>query len=168
VGRREVIDLKTRINRDADHPPKDEFDHLDIRGGGRPPDDMKPGEYVVECTAYTAKKDKRGGITAVILSYVTVDSVWRDVELRQWLPIYPGKPINPGTKTWNHWSIALGRKPHRREKFHPRVFVGKRFVSEVGYSSKEDGGKTFSRENTQKKKYGNDRLRVHSLKERLP
>lgn len=131
------------------------------------PDDMKPGDYVVECVDYRPWKVK-GEITAVILYFVTVDGAWRDVDLKQWLPIYPGKPINPGTKTWNHWALALGTKPERREKFHPRVFLGKRFVAAIGYSSKDQGGKTFSTDKTQHKKYQADYLRVHELKSRVP
>ena len=164
---KKVTNLKdARINRDEKPATTDEFDRLDIRGGARPPDDMKPGDYVVECTDYRAKKNKTGEITAVVLIFTTIEGVWRDVELRQWLPIYSGKPINPGTKTWDHWVLALGRKPDRREKFHPRVFLEKRYVAEVGYSSKEDRGRTFLWENTQQKKYESDRLRVHRLKDR--
>ena len=156
-----------RTKRNGQHAG-DEFDQLELRGGGRPPDDMKPGHYVIECMDYKAKLNKAGEITAIVLIHTTVDGVWRDVELRQWLPVYAGKPINPGTKTWDHWTLALGRKPHRREKFHPRVFIGKRYVAEVGYSSKEEGARAFLAENTQRKKYPSDRLRVHCLKERVP
>ncbi len=156
-----------RTDRGGQHA-LDEFDRLELRGGARPPDDMKPDDYVIECTDYKAKHNKAGEITAVVLIHITIDGMWRDVELRQWLPIYPGKPINPGTKTWDHWTLALGRKPHRREKFHPRVFIGKRFVAEVGYSSKEEEARAFLAENTRRKKYPSDRLRVHRLKEWIP
>ena len=141
---KKVTNLKTARTIHADRTETmDEFDQANILGGGRPPDEMQPSDYVVECIDYTARKNRRGQITAVVLICVVLEGIWHDVELRQWLPLYPGKPINPGTKTWDHWSLALGRKPNRREKFHPKVFVGQRFVAEVGFSSKEEDGPNF-------------------------
>jgi hypothetical protein len=157
------LKLVTRAPSNTDAP--DEFDHLNFRAGGTP-EDMQPGDYLVECIDYEPWKP-RGKVTAVVLRFITIDGAWRDVELRQWLPIYPGKSINPGTKTWDHWALALGTKPNRREQFHPRVFLGKRFVAEVGYSSKNEQG-IIDPKNTVRPKYEGDRLRVHELKSLAP
>ena len=126
-------------------------------------DSMQPGEYRVRCES--AKTIHRGGKFIVVLKHKVCEGAWRDgVLFSQWISLKDDTGIiSPATKYAKQCAIALGHDIETDEDLDPEiVFVGREFLTEVGYRL-SSSDKKFADENAAIKKDDDDFLRVHSL-----